>query len=157
MSVSSAGHPGARMVLACGFGMRGRWAGMDASAGQLRSILARLQEGRINSEQAARERHQCDPPLTSSRNPRRTLPSPSPMSPSCRERQAELPVQISTSIWRFSIDQGWAGFRLAKQSIGRIRGSAYRRTLRPYWALICEIGRPLPLRACVMVCKSLNS
>ncbi|AIC29760.1 hypothetical protein IE4771_PB00025 (plasmid) [Rhizobium etli bv. mimosae str. IE4771] len=52
---TAAGHPGARMVLACGFRMRGRRAGMDASAGQLRSILARLQEGRIDSEQAIRE------------------------------------------------------------------------------------------------------
>ncbi|KQY70338.1 hypothetical protein ASD52_30475 [Ensifer sp. Root142] len=52
---AAVGHPGARMVLACGFRMRGRRAGMDASAGQLRSILARLQGGRINSEQAVRE------------------------------------------------------------------------------------------------------
>ncbi|MGV1794272.1 MULTISPECIES: hypothetical protein [unclassified Rhizobium] len=52
---TAAGHPGARMVLACGFRMRGRRAGMDASASQLRSILARLEEGRINSEQAVRE------------------------------------------------------------------------------------------------------
>ncbi|WP_234903346.1 hypothetical protein [Agrobacterium vitis] len=52
---SGRGHPGARMVLACGFRMRGRRGGMDASAGQLRSILARLQEGQIDSEQAVRE------------------------------------------------------------------------------------------------------
>lgn len=47
--------PGARMVLACGFRMRGRRAGLDASNQHLRSIVARVQNGDIDGEQAIRE------------------------------------------------------------------------------------------------------
>ncbi|MGM4980617.1 hypothetical protein [Rhizobium sp. 11_C7_N12_5] len=49
------GHPGPRMVLACGFRMLGRRAGLDASRGHLKSIVERLQIGEIGAEQAVRE------------------------------------------------------------------------------------------------------
>lgn len=47
--------PGARMVIAAGFRSRGRKAGDDPSAGQLNSILKRMSDGKISSEQAVRE------------------------------------------------------------------------------------------------------
>ena len=49
------GHPGPRMVLACGFRMRGRRAGLDASRDNFTSIIARLQNQEIDAEQAVRE------------------------------------------------------------------------------------------------------
>jgi hypothetical protein len=39
------GHPGPRMVLACGFRMLGRRAGLDASRDHFKSIVDRLQSG----------------------------------------------------------------------------------------------------------------
>ncbi len=47
--------PGARMVLAAGFRLRGRRAGMDAMAKQFKSLMRRYQEGAIVAEQAIRE------------------------------------------------------------------------------------------------------
>jgi hypothetical protein len=49
------GHPGPRMVVACGFRMRGRRAGLDASRDHFASIISRLQNGEIDAEQAVRE------------------------------------------------------------------------------------------------------
>jgi hypothetical protein len=49
------GHPGPRMVLACGFRMRGRRAGMDASRQHLESVFSRLDNGEIDSRQAIQE------------------------------------------------------------------------------------------------------
>jgi len=49
------GYPGPRMVIATGFRMRGRRAGMDHSAGQLASIMERYQNGRISAQQAIKE------------------------------------------------------------------------------------------------------
>lgn len=49
------GYPGARMVLACGFRMLGRRAGLDASRDHFKSIVDRLQSGEISAQQAVRE------------------------------------------------------------------------------------------------------
>jgi hypothetical protein len=49
------GFPGARMVLATGFRMRGRRAGIDATAQQFKSVMRRYQAGEIVAEQAIRE------------------------------------------------------------------------------------------------------
>jgi hypothetical protein len=49
------GYPGPRMVLACGFRMLGRRAGLDASRGHFESIVERLQNGKIGAQQAVRE------------------------------------------------------------------------------------------------------
>lgn len=47
--------PGARAVLACGFRMRGRRAGIDVSNTHFRSIVSRLQSGDLNIDQAVHE------------------------------------------------------------------------------------------------------
>jgi hypothetical protein len=52
---AKAEFPGARMVVATGFRMRGRRAGIDATAGHLASLLRRLQAGEIDATQAVRE------------------------------------------------------------------------------------------------------
>ncbi len=49
------GFPGARVVLATGFRMRGRRAGMDASASHFSSIMRRYQKRKISADQAIRE------------------------------------------------------------------------------------------------------
>lgn len=49
------GYPGPRMVIAPGFRMRGRRAGIDQSAGQFGSLMTRFQTGRISAEQAISE------------------------------------------------------------------------------------------------------
>jgi hypothetical protein len=49
------GLPGARTVLAVGFRMRGRRAGIDATAKHFRSVMRRYQDGQIGAEQAIRE------------------------------------------------------------------------------------------------------
>ena len=49
------GHPGARLVLACGFRMRGRRAGIDASSRHFQSIITRFEAGDIDANQAIRE------------------------------------------------------------------------------------------------------
>ncbi|KAB1082571.1 hypothetical protein F4V91_31970 [Neorhizobium galegae] len=49
------GHPGARLVLSCGFRMRGRRAGLDASRSHFESIITRLQDGAIDAQQAVHE------------------------------------------------------------------------------------------------------
>jgi len=49
------GYPGARLVLACGFRMRGRRAGIDASREHFSSIITRLQDGQIDATQAIHE------------------------------------------------------------------------------------------------------
>ncbi len=54
-SETADGFPGARMVLACGFRMRGRRSGLDASNVHLRSILDRVKDGQLDVEQAIRE------------------------------------------------------------------------------------------------------
>lgn len=49
------GFPGARMVIATGFRVRGRRAGMDRTKGHLKSIFKRFGEGQISAEQAINE------------------------------------------------------------------------------------------------------
>jgi hypothetical protein len=49
------GLPGARVVLAAGFRMRGRRAGMDAMSDHLRSLMRRYKDGTITPDQAVRE------------------------------------------------------------------------------------------------------
>jgi hypothetical protein len=49
------GFPGARVVLATGFRMRGRRAGMDATAAQFQSVMRRFQAKEISADQAIRE------------------------------------------------------------------------------------------------------
>jgi len=49
------GLPGARVVLATGFRMRGRRAGMDATARHFRSVMRRYQDGDISADEAIRE------------------------------------------------------------------------------------------------------
>ncbi|MDM9645558.1 hypothetical protein [Rhizobium sp. S163] len=49
------GYPGARLVLASGYRMRGRRAGMDASAGHFESLMKRYNQGNITADRAIRE------------------------------------------------------------------------------------------------------
>ena len=49
------GFPGARVVLATGFRMRGRRAGQDATARHFQSVMRRFQAGEIEAAQAIRE------------------------------------------------------------------------------------------------------
>jgi hypothetical protein len=49
------GYPGARLVLSCGFRMRGRAAGLEASRHHFQSIITRLQGGEIDAQQAIYE------------------------------------------------------------------------------------------------------
>jgi hypothetical protein len=49
------GLPGARLVLATGFRMRGRRTGLDAKAAHLKSVMLRFRNGDIAAEQAIRE------------------------------------------------------------------------------------------------------
>ena len=49
------GLPGARMVMAIGFRMRGRRAGMDLRNKQFQSVMRRFQEKKIGAEQAITE------------------------------------------------------------------------------------------------------
>jgi hypothetical protein len=58
---NEAGHPGARMVLATGFRIRGRRGGMDSTADQFRSLVSRLDNGVITIEQALHEARQIRP------------------------------------------------------------------------------------------------
>lgn len=51
----SSGFPGARMVIATGFRVRGRRAGIDRTKGQLKSIFGRLEDGKISTNQAINE------------------------------------------------------------------------------------------------------
>ncbi|MEQ3746225.1 MAG: hypothetical protein ABNH53_08340 [Henriciella sp.] len=55
------GHPGARMVIAAGFRVRGRRAGLDTSRGHLQSIISRLEAGTISSKQAVHEAMRSTP------------------------------------------------------------------------------------------------
>lgn len=52
---NASAFPGARVVLATGFRMRGRRAGMDAMAGHFRSLMGRFQNGSVSAAQAIRE------------------------------------------------------------------------------------------------------
>ncbi len=52
---SKGGYPGARLVLACGFRMRGRRAGLDQSRRQFALIANRLQNCEIDAQQAVKE------------------------------------------------------------------------------------------------------
>ena len=52
---SRQGLPGARLVVAAGFRMRGRRAGMDATASHFSSIMSRFQSGNLSADQAIRE------------------------------------------------------------------------------------------------------
>jgi hypothetical protein len=52
---TSSGQPGVRMVLACGFRIRGRKAVVEPDHGQVRSILKRYHEGLLTVDQAIRE------------------------------------------------------------------------------------------------------
>ena len=56
-------YPGARLVLACGFRMRGRRAGLDASRDHFASIVTRLKTGEINAQQAIHEAAAMRPAL----------------------------------------------------------------------------------------------
>lgn len=49
------GLPGARIVLAAGFRMRGRRAGIDATSSHFSSVMRRYQKGEIRADQAIRE------------------------------------------------------------------------------------------------------
>jgi len=49
------GFPGPRLVLASGFRMRGRRAGMDRTNRQFQSVLKRFEDGKIGAEQAITE------------------------------------------------------------------------------------------------------
>jgi len=49
------GDPGIRMVVACGFRVRGRKAKVENDHGQVNSILRRFREGQMTAEQAIRE------------------------------------------------------------------------------------------------------
>jgi len=51
----AAGYPGPRMVIAAGFRMRGRRAGMDQTAGHFGDLMLRFREKRIGAEEAIRE------------------------------------------------------------------------------------------------------
>src|SRR6266568_696923 len=51
----SQGYPGVRLVLATGFRVRGRRAGMDATSGHFKSILLRYQNKRLTAHQAMQE------------------------------------------------------------------------------------------------------
>lgn len=55
------GYPGARMVIAAGFRMRGRRSGLDATASQFESILKRLEAREIDTIQALHEARQIRP------------------------------------------------------------------------------------------------
>jgi hypothetical protein len=52
---SRANYPGARMVIAAGFRMRGKRGRLDKTAGHFESLLIRLQAGKITTNQALRE------------------------------------------------------------------------------------------------------
>ena len=49
------GNPGARMVIAAGFRVRGRRSGLDATAGQFKSLLDRYKNGYLDANQALHE------------------------------------------------------------------------------------------------------
>jgi hypothetical protein len=49
------GNPGARMVIAAGFRIRGRKAGMEATAGHFQSVMSRYTSGKITANQAIQE------------------------------------------------------------------------------------------------------
>lgn len=51
----ASGFPGSRLVLAAGFRLRGRRAGMDATSGHFASLIRRYQIGEISADQAIRE------------------------------------------------------------------------------------------------------
>ncbi|MBM3606458.1 MAG: hypothetical protein FJX25_17565 [Alphaproteobacteria bacterium] len=55
------GYPGARMVLASGFRMRGRKAGLEASNDHLKSILKRVSDKSISIERAIHEASRMRP------------------------------------------------------------------------------------------------
>lgn len=55
------GDPGARLVLASGYRMRGRRAGIDARTGQFKSLVDRFGRGDISAEQAIREAAMIQP------------------------------------------------------------------------------------------------
>lgn len=57
---NAAGHPGPRMIIATGFRMRGRRAGIDAVSAQLDSIFTRHGAGLISTEQAIKEASQAN-------------------------------------------------------------------------------------------------
>lgn len=48
-------QPGVRMVVACGFRMRGRMAVIETDHGKVNSILKRYREGLLSVDQAIRE------------------------------------------------------------------------------------------------------
>lgn len=55
------GLPGARVVLAAGFRMRGRRAGIDAVSSQFRSVITRFGSGALTAEEAIREAAHIQP------------------------------------------------------------------------------------------------
>lgn len=56
-------YPGARLVLACGFRMRGRAAGLEASRQHIERVISRLQNGEIDAQQAVSEAAKMQPPF----------------------------------------------------------------------------------------------
>ncbi len=54
------GYPGARMVIAAGFRVRGRRSGLDARSGHITSILERFRAGKMDADQAIREASRID-------------------------------------------------------------------------------------------------
>jgi len=54
-------RPGIRMVIATGFRIKGRRAGLDSTARQFRSLIERLKDGKINISQAIHEARRIHP------------------------------------------------------------------------------------------------
>lgn len=60
-SENSSSYPGARLVLASGFRMRGRRAGIDAASSHLKSIFRRFESGEMDAQQAIHEAARMQP------------------------------------------------------------------------------------------------
>lgn len=58
---SKSAYPGARMVIAAGFRIRGRKAGMEATAGHFESVMNRYTSGTISATQAIQEARRIRP------------------------------------------------------------------------------------------------
>lgn len=97
------GLPGARVVLATGFRMRGRRAGMDATAAQFRSLMRRYQDGEIAPEQAMREAASIRQRSISSLTCKQILHFQRPMSQNLAAQKAACLELTSSLISHFSI------------------------------------------------------
>lgn len=52
---AASGYPGARMVVAAGFRIKGRRGGLDSTAAQFKAVIERLKDGSIDAAQAVHE------------------------------------------------------------------------------------------------------